>query len=148
MSIICKMKYLLLLISFFSLWLIGSRAVTGVLSEAEATIDVSVGYMKADTVETVTDMGTIRPVELPSPLGMMTFTEVDLMARQFGAHNRSYRLTNLSCSWLSKFMNHRVAVLRMAMLTHSATHVFSTLPLLSWNVSSEHYIFGMRRILI
>lgn len=142
------MKYLLLLISFFSLWLMGSKAMTEVFSEAEAAVDVSIGYMKADTVETVTDMGTILPLELPSPLGMMTFTEVDLMARQFGAHNRSYRLTNFSCSWLSKVMNHRVAVLRMAMLTYSATHVFSTLPCLSWNVSSEHYIFGMRRILI
>ena len=33
-------------------------------------------------------------------------------------------------------------------LFHSVTSIHSTLPFQSWAVASDHYIFGMRRILI
>lgn len=148
MSIIYRMKYILLFISFLSLCLFGSRALTGVLPETEAVADVPAMYWETGKMTNETDMGTILPLESTSPLGMMAFTEVDLMARQFGSHHRSQRLTNLSCSWLSKAIYRRMAALSMAMQTHTSTHVFSSLPYQSWTVSSEHYIFGMRRILI
>lgn len=142
------MKNIWLFILFFSLLMVGSNSITGVLPEAEVADCVFTDFSESDTQSDRTDMGVILPIDSSSPWESVVFTEIDLMGSQFGAHNRLQRLMNSSYSWLSKAYIRRIAVMRMALLTHSTVHIFSSLPFQSWSVSSEHYIFGMRRILI
>lgn len=75
------------------------------------------------------------------------YMDIQPFTRQlYGASNRTSRTTTphyTSCFKLQM----RLMIVRMGLLNQSTLQV-SSVPCLNWRVSSDHYIFGMRRILI
>ena len=135
------MKNIVLLISFFALLLLGAEARTEVLPVTEDVVSVSVSEGE------VMDRGFILPMQDKHLWDGMVFTEAEPLTGQLTA-SRSYRFVTSQGFLLSKALIRRIAVLRMALSNRSAVLACSLLPCQSWEVSSEHYVFGMRRILI
>lgn len=135
------MKNIVLLISFFALLWLGTEARTEVLPVAEDMVSLSV--FKGE----VADSGIILLAQDRHLWDGMVFTETEPLTGQL-TKSRSYRFITSQGFLLSKALIRRIAVLRMAMSGRSAVSACSWLPCLGWEVPSEHYIFGMRRILI
>lgn len=82
------------------------------------------------------------------PWDGLEFEDAESMARQLRTCGRGLRQFTFHSIVLSKSLSSKVARNCMDALLESYSHIYSSLPCLSWEVSSEHYIFGMRRILI
>ena len=89
----------------------------------------------------------ILPVTSELPDGEMIFENAHSIARQLRGFGRSQRTTALHYTVLNKELLSRLAKFRMDALFQSS-HVYTTLILQSWEVPSEHYVFGLRHILI
>ena len=73
---------------------------------------------------------------------------VDSMAVQYRVLGRGQRSFSVQQMFFGKSSAYRAAMKRLEMLFQNVKSVYSSLPYPSWTVSSDHYIFGMRRILI
>lgn len=74
--------------------------------------------------------------------------EAQSLARQLRLGGRGQRTLSLSCFLFSKVIPGKTLVVLSNALEHSFHRYVSSLPCPSWEVASEHYVFGMRRILI
>ena len=70
--------------------------------------------------------------------------DAESLARQFRICERNQRVISLQYLSLGK----KSAQKRLEQLFHSIKQTYTSLPFQSWPVASDHYIFGMRRILI
>ncbi len=92
------------------------------------------------------DADTLLPVEWDYPLGGSFSTDAQSLASQCQMGGRNYRILTSSKFLYLKCLSRTPSV----RLTHQrlTDQIHSTFPFLNWEVASEHYIFGMRRILI
>lgn len=141
------MKNVLLVISFLFAFLLGARAVNGdSLSNEKGTVE-SVLQLGKMTDASDSSGSWILPVSPDKDRNVM-FEDAQSMARQLRLMHRNQRSLILHYTLLDKALLSKVAKSCMDTLYTSSNRVYTTLPYPSWEVSSEHYIFGMRRILI
>ncbi len=74
--------------------------------------------------------------------------DMESLARQYRVCGRGQRSFSVNHLLLGKSSGYRTAHKRLEVLVHSFNSVYTSLPFQSWAVSSDHYVFGMRRILI
>ena len=86
------------------------------------------------------------PDQLPGE--NVAFVDTLSLTNQLRVIGRTQRQLSVTYSLLSKGDICRLAKCRQNALFQSSKHVYTSAPHLSWSVSSEHYVFGMRRILI
>ena len=135
------MKNILLFISLSLMFLLGARAVNVTLPEEgevgmESVLqaDAPVGYLLPDVEE--------WPEEGDA------YVNAESLANQFRVCGRSQRQLSVRQLSLARSSAHRVARKRLELLFNSIERTYSSLPCQSWPVPSDHYVFGMRRILI
>lgn len=141
------MKNFLLFISFLFAFLFCTRAVNGdSLSEEKGTVESVL--LTNDLPDYCQESpGLISPVTSEDERAT-AFEDAHSMARQLRLVHRNQRTLVLHHILLDKSQLSKACRFYIEALYSSNNHLFTTLPYLSWEVSSEHYIFGMRRILI
>ena len=135
------MKNFLLLLSLFMMFLLGARNVNGALPFEE-------GVEVKSVLQTETPVGYILPVVAELPDTGEAYVDVESMAGQYRVIGRGQRLFSVQQMFFGKNSDYRAAKRRLEMLSHTINQVYTSLPYQSWAVSSDHYVFGMRRILI
>lgn len=88
------------------------------------------------------------PIESDLPCGDMVYTDAQSLSRQLRSCGRLQRISNVHFSFLNKILEWKKALNRMEMLSCASFHAYTTIPCQSWALASEHYVFGMRRILV
>ena len=133
------MKNILLFLSLYLMFLLGARA-----------IDVSAPSEKGTGVENVLQAEASEGFILPWVADLPDKGEayVESMAVQYRVLGRGQRSFSVQQMFFGKSSAYRAAMKRLEMLFQNVKSVYSSLPYPSWTVSSDHYIFGMRRILI
>lgn len=139
------MKHLLLILSFITVALFGLEvAVDPVpsLREIGAIVQPSVDCLHADDN---IDECVNSPIH--DSFGNMLLVGSRPFVRHFsGSSNRSCRtVTHYYIPYLKNVM--RLMSLRMKLLGQDASQ-YSSIPYLGCSIPSDHYVFGMRRILI
>lgn len=141
------MKYLLLIISLLMVSLFGIKDTVTVLPvDLQAQSVCQYSNYEAESANVNYVLSASGQERLFSD---MFLPETQSLARHLQNNsNRLSRITTthyyISCN---KFLLRLMSLLKEA-LGLSVTSQFSTMPYLSWSVSSDHYVFGMRRILI
>ncbi len=135
------MKNFLLLLSLFMMFLLGARNVNGALPSEE-------GVEVKSVLQTETPVGYILPVVAELPDTGEAYVDVESMAGQYRVIGRGQRPFSVQQMFFGKNSDYRAAKRRLEMLSHTINQVYTSLPYQSWAVSSDHYVFGMRRILI
>ena len=135
------MKNILLFLSFFLMSLLGAKGIEGTLSSEE-------GVGVKSVLQTETPVGYILPVVAELPDTGKAYVNVESMAGQYRVIGRGQRSFSVQQMFFGKSSAYRAAMKRLEMLFQNVKSVYSSLPYPSWTVSSDHYIFGMRRILI
>ena len=82
------------------------------------------------------------------PDGGDACVDTESLARQYRICGRGQRTFSAQQLFLGKSSAYRASKKHLEMLFHTINCVYTSLPCQSWKVSSEHYVFGMRRILI
>lgn len=82
-----------------------------------------------------------------APADMEVADGYNLAHRVSASAERFYRFSSIQTFQFIKTLLRRMAI-RMANLANCHTRVYDTSRSLSWDNACEHYIFGMRRILI
>ena len=135
------MKNILLFLSFFLVSLLGVKGIEGTLSSEE-------GVGVKSVLQTETPVGYILPVVAELPDAGEAYVNVESMAGQYRVIGRGQRSFSVQQMFMAKSSAYRAAKRRLEMLSHTINQVYTSLPCQSWAVSSDHYVFGMRRILI
>ena len=135
------MKNILLFLSFFLMSLLGAKGIEGTLSSEE-----EVGVKSV--LQTETPVGYILPVVAELPDAGEAYVNVESMAGQYRVIGRGQRSFSVQQMFWGKSSAYQAAKRRLEMLSHTINQVYTSLPYQSWTVSSDHYVFGMRRILI
>ena len=133
------MKNILLFLSLYLMFLLGAKA-----------IDVSAPSEEGTGVENVLQAEASEGLILPWVADLPDKGEayVESMAVQYRVLGRGQRSFSVQQMFFGKSSAYRAAMKRLEMLFQNVKSVYSSLPYPSWTVSSDHYIFGMRRILI
>ena len=76
------------------------------------------------------------------------YVDVESLAHQYRICGRGQRYFSVQQMFCAKSSAYRAAIRRLDILCHSNHTVYTSLPCQSWEVPSDHYVFGMRRILI
>lgn len=138
------MKNIFGLISLFLLFLLGGKTMNTTSLSVERGESVCVIPQEEEASMERIAVSTSLLSDSPT-----AFVDTESLARQFRVIGRNQRQLSQTSSVLSKWMvNYRMAKSRLDALLQSSNHVYTSLPLPSWAVSSDHYVFGMRRILI
>ena len=141
-----KMKNIFLFIAFWALSLAGVT-MTGQSSDAEDGGGVMQLAELSSSEDVCEACGSFLPLS-ERFRGDMTLNEAESLAHQLNVRTgRMLRLTSLQHVIGIKTLMRKYALLDN-LLTHNASHYYTTLCTPSWEYASEHYIFGMRRILI
>ena len=135
------MKNILLFLSFFLMSLLGAKGIEGTLSSEE-------GMGVKSVLQTEIPVGYILPVVAELPDTGEAYVNVESMAGQYRVIGRGQRSFSVQQMFMAKSSAYRAARRRLEMLSHTINQVYTSLPCQSWAVSSDHYVFGMRRILI
>ena len=135
------MKNILLFLSFFLMSLLGAKGIEGTLSSEE-------GMGVKSVLQTEIPVGYILPVVAELPDAGEAYVNVESMAGQYRVIGRGQRSFSVQQMFMAKSSAYRAARRRLEMLSHTINQVYTSLPCQSWAVSSDHYVFGMRRILI
>lgn len=90
----------------------------------------------------------IQPSVIELPDGDSAYVVTDSMARQYRVCGRGQRSFSVNHAFFSKSAVLRTAKKHLEMLSNSIKCACTSLPCQSWEVASEHYVFGLRRILI
>lgn len=135
------MKNIIWLISLSLLFLLGIKGMSMTSLSEEGGEDVCV---------LLENVPVARIYSFPSQLpdADSAYVDAETLAGQFRVLGRSQRQLSVTYSLCSKGMVCRMAKYRLDALLHSTKHVYTSLPRQYWTVSSEHYVYGMRRILI
>ena len=135
------MKNILLFLSLFLMSLLGVKGIDDALPEGEG-----VGVESVFQIET--SSGYIRPSVAELPDEGEAYVDTESLARQYRVCGRGQRSFSVQQMLLGKSSAYRAAKKRLELLSHTINQVYTSLPCQSWAVSSDHYVFGMRRILI
>ena len=135
------MKNILLLLSVFLMSLLGYKGI-------ESTLLPEGGVGMNPVLQTEMSIGNILPVETESSVECDAYVDMESLARQYRGFGRGYRTFSVQQMFWGKSSAYRAAKKRLEMLLHTINHVYTSLPCQSWPVASDHYIFGLRRILI
>ena len=135
------MKNFLLFLSFVLWSLLGAKGIEGALPSDEGTGMESV-------LQAETSTGYILPLVTEMPDEGEAYVDTENLARQYRVVGRGQRLFSVQRMLLGKGSAYRAAKKYLEMLFYTINHSYSSLPCQSWAVSSDHYIFRLRRILI
>ena len=135
------MKNILLFLSFFLMSLLGAKGIEGTLSSEEGVGEKSVLPAEAS-------VGYILPVVTELPDKGEAYVDVESLAHQYRICGRGQRSFSVQQMFMGKSSAYRAAKKRLEMLSHIINQVYTSLPYQSWAVPSDHYVFGMRHILI
>ena len=130
------MKNILLLLFLFSMFLLGAKSSNDTLPEDGVGVE---SVLQADI-----PVDQVLPILTEWPHESEACVDADSLARQFRICERNQRVISLQYLSLGK----KSAQKRLEQLFHSIGRTYTSLPFQSWPVASDHYIFGMRRILI
>ena len=141
------MKNILLLISFFSLFCLGIKT-------TEALSTVSVGEDGCNFVSEyvvpsafLLEEGNDYLPMVDSPVGG-AYSDMQLRFRRIYLSGRLLRQVYPQDILFTEEWKRKRAVMHESALLQEAAHYHSTNPRFNCRVASEHYIYGMRRILI
>ena len=135
------MKNILLFLSLFLMSLLGAKGVEGALPSEEGAGVESVLQAEAP-VECIAPMVS----ELPDK--GEAYVNVESLAGQYRIVGRGHRSFSVQQMFFGKSSAYRAAKKHLEMLSRTINQVYTSLPCQSWAVSSDHYVFGLRRILI
>ena len=135
------MKNYLLLLSFFLVSLLGAKGL-------ESTLPVEEGAGMECVLQSETSVGCILPIVAELPEKGDAYVDVESLAHQYRICGRGQRYFSVQQMFCAKSSAYRAAIRRLDILCHSNHTVYTSLPCQSWEVPSDHYVFGMRRILI
>ncbi len=135
------MKNLLLFLSLFLMFLLGAGDVNGTLPVEEG-VGVECVLQTDSSVEQI----LLSEINLPDEGEACVNTEN--LARQYRANGRGQRSFSVQQMFYGKSLAYRAARRRLEMLSHTINQTYTSMPCQSWSLSSDHYVFGMRRILI
>ena len=135
------MKNFLLLLSLFMMSLLGARDVHDTLSVEEG---MGVEYV----LPAEEPVGHILPIVAELPTKGEAYVDVESLALQYRICGRGQRSFSMQQMFLGKSSAYRAAKKHLEMLSHTINQVYTSLPCQSWAVPSDHYVFGMRHILI
>ena len=135
------MKNYLLLLSFFLVSLLGAKGL-------ESALPVEEGAGVESVLPTEASVGYILPIVAELPDTGEAYVDVESMAGQYRVVGRGQRSFSVQQMFFGKSSAYRTARRRLEMLSHTINQVYTSLPCQSWAVPSDHYVFGMRRILI
>ena len=100
------------------------------------------------TVCTVQNTDSVIPMDSNKGIADMEFGDAHTLAHRVSASaERMYRFSSIETTQFIKTLLRKMAA-RMASLASCHTHVYASSHSLHWDSACEHYIFGMRRILI
>ena len=136
------MKNILLFLSLFLVSLLGVKGIEGALPSDEGVGVECVLQAEASTTGSVLPMVTELPDEGEA------YVDVESLARQCRVVGRGQRSSSVQLVFFGKSAAYRAARKRLEMLFHTIKSVYTSLPCQSWAVSSDHYVFGLRHILI
>ena len=86
-------------------------------------------------------------VDMPEEEGE-AYVDTASLTGQWRTVGRGQRPFSVQQVLLGKGSAYQAAKKRLEILFHSIHRVYTSMPFQSWTVSSDHYVFGMRRILI
>ena len=135
------MKNYLLLLSFFLVSLLGAKVL-------ESALPVEEGAGVESVLPAEASVGYILPLVAELPDTGEAYVDVESMAGQYRVVGRGQRSFSVQQMFMAKSSAYRAARRRLEMLSHTINQVYTSLPCQSWAVPSDHYVFGMRRILI
>lgn len=93
-------------------------------------------------------VGYILPVLDELPDADEANVDTESFARQCRVLGRGCRSFSVQQMLWEKCVDYRAAKKYLDILSHTITQVYTSLPCQNWAVPSEHYVFGMRHILI
>lgn len=113
-----------------------------------ATMKVCIVQHTADTPKPSVTQDAFISLDRDKGVADMEVADGRNLAHRVSASaERMYRFSSIETFQFIKTLLRRMA-LRMANLANCHTRVYDTSRSLSWDTACEHYIFGMRRILI
>ena len=134
------MKNILLLLFLFSMFLLGAKSSNDTLPEEGVGVE---SVLHADI-----PVGQILPVVTEWPDESEACVDAESLARQFRVCDRGQRIVPVKYLSVGKNSAYQCARKCLERLFHSIHQTYTSLPFQSWPAASDHYIFGMRRILI
>ena len=135
------MKNFLLLLSLFMMFLLGAR-------DVNSSLPIEEGVGVESVLQSEAPVGYILPVVAELPDAGEAYVDVESMASQYRVIGRGQRSFSVQQMFMAKSSAYRAARRHLEMLSHTINQVYTSLPCQSWAVPSDHYVFGMRRILI
>ena len=135
------MKNILLYLSFCLMFLLSARNMDNTSSEKE---EVGMESVLQEDIPTEYILSVVAGL----PKEAEAYIDTESLARQYRACGRGQRLLSVQYVLCGKTIAYRMAKKHIDILFHSINRIYTSLPCQSWSVSSEHYIFGMRHILI
>ena len=135
------MKNFLLLLLLFMLSLLGAR-------DVHDTLSVEEGMGVESVLPAEEPVGHILPIVAELPTKGEAYVDVESLALQYRICGRGQRSFSVQQMLFGKSSAYRAAKKHLEMLSHTINQVYTSLPCQSWAVPSDHYVFGMRHILI
>ena len=135
------MKNFLLFLSLFMMFLLGAR-------DIDNTFPVEEGVGVESILPAESSAGYILPMMTGLPEKSEAYVDAESLALQYRICGRGQRSFSVQQMFMGKSSAYRAAKKRLEMLSHTINQVYTSLPFQSWTVSSDHYVFGMRHILI
>ena len=135
------MKNFLLLLLLFMMSLLGAR-------DVHDTHSVEEGMGVESVLPAEEPVGHILPIVAELPTKGEAYVDVESLVHQYRICGRGQRYFSVQQMFCAKSSAYRAAIRRLDILCHSNHTVYTSLPCQSWEVPSDHYVFGMRHILI
>ena len=135
------MKNILLFLSLFLMSLLGAKGIEVVAPSGE-------GAGVESVLQAETPIGYIAPMVSELPDKGEAYVNVESFAGQYRVVGRGHRPFSVQQMFFGKSSAYRAAKKHLEMLSRTINQVYTSLPCQSWAVSSDHYVFGLRRILI
>ena len=136
-----RMKNFLILLSLLMMFLLSARDIDG-------TFPVEEGVGVESVLPAEASVGYILPMMTELPEKSEAYVDVESLALQYRICGRGQRSFSVQQMFMGKSSAYRAAKKRLEMLSHTINQVYTSLPFQSWEVPSDHYVFGMRHILI
>ena len=135
------MKNFLLLLLLFMMSLLGAR-------DVHDTLSVEEGMGVESVLPAEEPVGHILPIVAELPTKGEAYVDVESLALQYRICGRGQRSFSVQQMFFGKSSAYRAVKKHLEMLSHTINQVYTSLPCQSWAVPSDHYVFGMRHILI
>ena len=135
------MKNFLLLLLLFMMSLLGAR-------DVHDTLSVEEGMGVESVLPAEEPVGHTLPIVAELPTKGEAYVDVESLALQYRICGRGQRSFSVQQMFFGKSSAYRAAKKHLEMLSHPINQLYTSLPCQSWAVPSDHYVFGMRHILI